>query len=258
MLNIEKIAIEAVKNALNSEALQKSIEEKITETITRELTDQFRSYSEFGKAFDAAIKENMKIDLDNVGFMEYNHFVATTIKDKFKSQLSKPTENQIENMINDVIQLQPETVSLDDIVQKLKDAKSEYEHDHSGSFALWVTRGSESYNNGKLTIHFDEDSTIGWAGDKEKQPKDCGYSFEIDMNTKKVIGFNLGHRGNTGTATVKAWRHCVESSFFKMYATGSKIDLGDYEESIMEMAPGDELSGYDDLDIDTSYEWHED
>ncbi|MFI3273268.1 hypothetical protein [Vibrio sp.] len=52
MLDLEKIALDAVTNALNSDSLKESIEKKITETIEKEITDMFRSYSDFGKSFE--------------------------------------------------------------------------------------------------------------------------------------------------------------------------------------------------------------
>lgn len=255
MLDIEKIAIEAVKNALNSDALKESIEKKITETITSEITDSFRTYSPFGKAFESAIKEQMKIDLDNIGFMEYNHFVATTIKQKFMDQLGKPTEEQIGNMVNEVLQLQPETVSLESILEDWRQSKSDYDHDSCGQFGFFVTRGSKSYENGQITFHFDEENDRMFSSGS-KSAEDCDYSFTISMDTKKVIGFNLGCGGKKDDARVRAWRHRIESNFFKMYASGTVIDLGDYDDVIMEMAPGTECDA-EEIGVDNCYPWYE-
>lgn len=255
MLNIEQIAIEAVKNTLNSDSLKEVIEAQIQETITRELKDQFRTYSGFGKALEAAVKEQMKIDLDNIGFTEYNHFVATTIKNKFAEQIGKTTENQIENMINEVLRLESDVITLDSIIEKFRNAKSDYDHDSCGQFAFFITRGGDSWNNGQLTFHFDDELERSFSTER-KRPSDCEASFTISMDTKKVTGFNLGRWGDTNEPKVKAWRHDVESMFFRMYATGSVIDLGDHEEAIMEMGPGCEWDA-DDLDIDTYYPWYE-
>lgn len=255
MLNIEQVAIEAVKNALNSESLKEIVEKKITETIEREVSDQFRTYSDFGKAFETAIKEQMKIDLDNIGFTEYNHFVATTIKNKFKAQLGKPLENQVDNLINEVLKLESDTVTLDSIIEDWRKAKSEYDQDSCGQFAFFVVRGADSWDNGQLTFYFDEDLEKSYS-QRSKRPSDCEASFTISMDTKKVIRFNLGFAGDSETPQVRTWRHCVESKFFRMYATGSVIDLGDYEDAIMELTPGGEFDA-DDLDIDTCYEWYE-
>ncbi|QKN84445.1 hypothetical protein MARILYN_37 [Vibrio phage Marilyn] len=255
MLDLEKIAIEAVKNTLNSDALKESLEKKIEETITSELQNQFRSYSDFGKAFEKAIKDQMKIDLDNIGFTEYNHYVATTIKQKFSERINKPTENQIENMVNEVMTLESDVVTLESIIEKMRKGKEEYEHDSCGRFAFFATRGSDSWNNGKITFHYDDEEE-GSFSTRSKRPSDCAFSFTISMETKKVIGFNLGSFGDTDTARVRTWRHDVESMFFRMYAIGSVIDLGDYEDSIMELAPGEEWDA-DDLDIDNCYPWYE-
>lgn len=255
MINIEKIAIEAVKNTLNSDSLKEAIETRIQEAITSKLEDQFRTYSDFGRAIESAIKEQMKIDLDNIGFTEYNHFVATTIKNKFAEQANKASENQIENMINEVLRLESDVVTLDSIIEKFRNAKSDYDHDSCGRFAFFVTRGGDSWNNGRLTFHFDSELEKSFSTSR-KRASDCETSFTISMDTKKVIGFNLGHYGNTNTPEVKTWRHDVQSMFFRMYATGSVIDLGDYEDAIMEMTPGEERDA-DDLDIDNCYPWFE-
>lgn len=252
MLNLEQIAIDAVKNVMNSDALKEAIEKKITETITSEITDTFRSYSPFAKAFEAAIKEQMKIDLDNIGFMEYNHFVATTIKKKFMDQLGKPTEEQIGNMVNEVLQLQAETVTLESILDDWRNSKTEYDPNQPERFAFFVSRGKDSWNNGKITFHFDEDSVLGYSS--ERKASNCDYSLTISMDTKKVIGFDLGCGGSKDDAKIKRWRHALESNFFRMYASGTVIDLENYEDLIIEMMPGDVFSA-NDIDADSAYTW---
>lgn len=255
MLNLEQVAINAVSKVLSSDELKQTVESSVEKTITSIMKDTFREYSDFGKAFKKAIEEQMKVDLDNVGFLEYNHFVAATIKDRFKAQTEGPTFNQIDEMLKGIIGSAAPVVTIDNLVDDLKKQKEEYDQGHCGQFALIFSRGADSWDNGKIKINFHKDKEMYIS--TERSAKHCDSSITISMDTKKVIGFDMGYQGDTDKAKLTTYRHDFESKLFRMYATGTVIDLGDYGESIMEIMPGEELSAYD-IDIDTSYDWHED
>lgn len=255
MLNLEKIAINAVTNVLNSDELKQTIEARIEKTITSVLHESFQEYSDFGRDFKEAVKKEMKLDLDNVGFLEYNHFVAATIKDRFKAQTESATFNQIDEMLKKIIGGAAPVVTIDDLVDDLQKQRDEYSDRHCGQFALIFSRGADSWNNGEIKISFDDDKEM-YDG-RDNTAKHCRSSITVSMETKKVIGFDMGHQGNTEKAKVTTYRHNFESKLFRMYATGTVIDFGEYDEPIMEMTPGEEMSATD-MDIDTSYPWHED
>lgn len=255
MLNLEKIAINAVTNALNSDELKQTIESRIEKTITSVLHESFHEYSDFGRDFKEAVKNEMKLDLESVGFLEYNHFVAATIKDRFKAQTESATFNQVDEMLKSIIGSAAPVVTIDSLVDDMKKQKEDHDDSHCGQFALIFSRGANSWDNGKIKISFDDDREM-YDG-RDNRAGDCRSSITVSMETKKVIGFDMGHQGNTEKAKITTYNHNFESKLFRMYATGTVIDFGDHDESIMEMTPGDELSA-DEFDIDTSYDWHED
>ncbi|MGF1727035.1 hypothetical protein [Photobacterium nomapromontoriensis] len=259
MLDLEKIALNAVTTALNSDSLKESIEKKITETIEREITDMFRSYSDFGKSFEKALKEKMMLNLDELNFTNYNHWLTVTIKERFKAHTERPTFEQIDNMLKEIMPVADAKVSLESLIEDLRKSKSDYDSDSSGRFAVCFNR-AEGYSAKYITIGFDDEyekSSYSYSSGQAKETKDCECSIKVDISTHKVVGFDMRHYGNTDTAKVKTWKHNFESTVFHLYAAGSVIDLGDYLEAFNNMQEGDNLD-VDGLDIDNSYEWNED
>ncbi|EDP60820.1 hypothetical protein [Vibrio sp. AND4] len=255
MLNIEQIATNAVKNTLASSELQEAIEKKIESTITSQLTDFFRCYSDFGKAFEGALKEQLKLDMNNLGITEYNHYITTTIRERFNKHMEGPAINQIDSLINEICPTAGETVQFDDLITKLKDGITDYQSDHSGRFAICFKRKDYSWDSDHIHIGFDEEaesSAVFCSGDKLFD--DCKSSIKIERKTRKVVGFDIGYQGNDSKAKVSTYRHDFESFLFRMYATGSVIDFGDINEQVMDLGAGEEISAYY-MDIDTSYYW---
>ncbi|MBY3789538.1 hypothetical protein HPQ32_14010 [Photobacterium carnosum] len=256
MLNLEQIAINAVKKALNSDSLKESIEKKITETIESEITYMFRSYSDFGKSFEKAVQEKMMLNVDELNFTNYNHWLAVTIKERFKAHTERPTFNQIDTMLNEIMPVSAIQVSLDDLIDGLRNSKDKYDSDHSGRFAVCFSRNSGCLAK-YITIGFDEEfkkGGHGYSSDNPKTASDCSYSIKVDISSHKVVGFDMGYRGNTDSAKIITWKHDFESKLFNMYAAGSVIDLGDYLEAFNNMQEGDDLNA-DDLGIEYSYKW---
>ncbi|MEZ8852274.1 hypothetical protein AB6E22_14385 [Vibrio cyclitrophicus] len=258
MLNIEQIATNAVKNTLASAELQEAIEKKIEETITSELTDFFRSYSDFGKAFQDTLKSQLKLDMDNLGILEYNHFITTTIRERFNKHIEAPVVNQIDTLLNEICPTASETVQFDDLITMLKDGITDYQPDHSGSFAVCFKREDRSWNSSYISIGFDEDSaTSSYLSTGDKSFNECRNTIQVDIKTRKVIGFNIGYQGNDSKAKVTTFKRDFESHLFRMYATGSVIDFGDIHDQFMELGEGDEVTAYD-MDIETEYDWAND
>ena len=258
MLNIEQIATNAVKNTLASAELQEAIEKKIEETITSELTDFFRSYSDFGKAFQDTLKSQLKLDMDNLGILEYNHFITTTIRERFNKHIEGPVVNQVDTLLNEICPTAGETVQFDDLITMLKDGITDYQPDHSGSFAVCFKREDRSWNSSYISIGFDEDSaTSSYLSTGDKSFNECRNTIQVDIKTRKVIGFNIGYQGNDSKAKVTTFKRDFESHLFRMYATGSVIDFGDIHDQVMEIGKGEEISAYD-MDIETEYDWAND
>ena len=258
MLDLEKIALDAVTNALNSDSLKESIEKKITETIEKEITDMFRSYSDFGKSFENALKEKMMLNVDELNFTNYNHWLAVTIKERFKAHTERPTFEQIDKMLKDIMPVAAAKVSLDELIEDLRKSKDEYDSSHSGRFAVCFSR-DKGYFAKYITIGFDEEYEKGgynYSRNLTKEAKDCECSIKVDISSHKVVGFDMGIV-NSDTAKVKTWKHDFESKLFHLYAAGSVIELGDHLEAFNNMQEGDSLDA-DELDIENSYEWHED
>ncbi|MCG3884141.1 hypothetical protein I3271_05525 [Photobacterium leiognathi] len=256
MLNLEQIAINAVSNALNSDALKAAIENKITETIEKEVTDMFRSYSDFGKTFEKTLKEKLQLDVDQLNFTNYNHWLAVTIKERFQAHIEKPTFNQIDNMLNEIMPIAAPQLSLDDLIESLRKSKDEYDSSHCGRFAVCFGRDT-GYSAKYITIAFDEDfekRSFRTSFNTNKKASDCEYSIRVDISSHKVVGFDIGYQGDTDKAKVTTYKRDFQSKLFNMYAAGTVIDLGDYLESFNNMQEGDELDA-DDLDIENSYEW---
>ncbi|TGZ35341.1 hypothetical protein EQ875_01622 [Photobacterium damselae subsp. damselae] len=256
MLDLEKIATDAVTKALNSDSLKESIEKKISETIEREVTDMFRSYSDFGKTFEKAVKEKMILNVDQLNFTNYNQWLAVTIKERFKAHIERPTFNQIDNMLNEIMPVAAPQVSLDDLIESLRKSKDEYDSDHCGRFAVCFKRDN-GYLAKYITISFDEDFeqyTFRSSFCHNRKSADCSCSIKIELGSYKVVGFDIGSRGNTDTAKVRTFKRDFESKLFNMYAAGTVIELGDYLEAFNNMQEGDELDA-EDLGVDNSYEW---
>lgn len=258
MLNIEQIAINAVKNTLASDELKGAIEQKIEETITSQLSSFFRSYSDFGKSFEAALNDQLKLDMSNVGILEYNHFITTTLRERFNKHIEGPAINQIDTLIGEICPTASEVVEFDDLVEKLRDSKSEYEDSHSGRFSVCFMRREESWRSDELNIGFDEESRRGYSGHgSEKKFSDCSCSIRVNLKTRKVVGFDIGYQGSDSKAKLTTFKRDFESFLFRLYASGSVIDFGDITDAVMEIAEGEETNAYN-LDMDTGYEWAHD
>jgi hypothetical protein len=106
----------AFKNIVASGLIEKTIEEKLTETIKSAIDNQLRQYSDFGKAIEQKVKELVKVDLSSLGLEGYNDFVMKIIRKNVAELTDKSISTQIENQLKELLAPAPEQIELSKLV----------------------------------------------------------------------------------------------------------------------------------------------
>lgn len=63
------------------------------------------------------------LNVDELNFTNYNHWLAVTIKERFKAHTERPTFEQIDKMLNDIMPVAAAKVSLDELIEDLRKSK---------------------------------------------------------------------------------------------------------------------------------------
>lgn len=133
---------EALISAAAEQAVKKSVDEA------------FSRYSDFSKSVENALKENIKVDIGDLGIGGYNDLVAKIIKSKLGDFFEKTATKQICESMDLLLKEFPSTIKTSEIADMFR--KRCAEENESGEFTFILSRNESIGLGGYFDIYLDE------------------------------------------------------------------------------------------------------
>jgi hypothetical protein len=197
-----------------SGTIEKLITERVEKTVETAISDALRSYSDFGKQVDAAVKKSLAINTDELDIPQYNQFILSVLQTKIDEQLNIVGKEKIERDMEELLSgAAPKEVKLSKLIEDFKEfVRKDNADEYDENITVYI-RISKGLCSGYTHIYLDPDSGKDrWA---------CRY--QLDVNPEgKVYGMQLDGKDVKNTLFLGTLRG-FNKAIFHIYAAGSKV-----------------------------------
>lgn len=210
MKTIEQAVHAAFTNIVASGAIEQAIEKKIGETIASAVEEQFRSYSDFGKALKEQVAKAVQVDLASMDFPSYADLVMKIIRRQVDASMKSSFTERLEKDMAELLAPAPAEITLEKLVDDfIEEFKERHGNDRSGEeFTLRIEQESASFTYIAL--------------DKEPDQDKYRCDFRIGLHNGAVFTLQLGGADVKDKLFIGPL-HGFERTLFQLYAAKSKI-----------------------------------
>lgn len=199
-------------NILASGMIEKAIEEELSKTISSLIKEQLRSYSDFGEQLKAAVKDAMKIDLQNLGIPSYNDLILKVLRNQVDALAHDAIAEQVEKQMTDLLQPAPKEIKLSELVASFIESNKSSTYcscDAPSSITLFVEESQYS----SRWIRLDKEPGV--------RKDDCKISFGVSDHDNRMFGLRLDRSHVDKTLFLGLYG--FDRKIFQMYAAGTKL-----------------------------------
>jgi hypothetical protein len=215
-MNLEETVQEQLDLIVSAGKVQEIIKAQLEKTLQSIISDALTSYGDFGKELKLVVNDALKINLSNVGVLEYNKIVTDIVKSELDKSLFAsvigPIQSQLSSYITD---LEKTEWKLSEVIEKF--TQSLKQDSSEGEITLIVTDTSYGYRH----IYFDE------KADKEKYQ--CAYQLDVNKDNK-VYSFTAGAYSKVEKdIRIKPVLGSFDAFLFKLYAMECVVVIDESE-----------------------------
>jgi hypothetical protein len=176
MKTIEQSVIDAFANIAAAGTIEKAIEAQINKTITEAVSEHLRSYSDFGKQLNAAVKTALAVDMDHLSLPRYNDLIVKLVRASVAANVDQTLAARVQGQIEELLQPAPAEIKLSKLIEDFIKHAAENNYDDHEFISLHVER-STGITEGYVGIYLD------------KAPRKSKYScaIQIDCNREGEI-----------------------------------------------------------------------
>lgn len=209
-----------------SGAIEAMIEKQLTETISSIIKDSLRSYSDFGKGIEQAVKKAVNVDLARLELPGYNDLILKLIQRQVSAQMENAMATQIEEQMRDLLSSPPTEIKLSDLLKEfIEHEASDCVCDTPDRISLHVEKRSDGYTH----IYFDKD--------ENKSEYSCAFALHVTPDGK-VYSLKIDEE-NPKKKLFAGPFYNVERRIFQLYAAGTRLIVdGDSEDDFDTSYPG--------------------
>jgi len=212
-MDIQKEIESAATRLIESGKIEKTIEAVLEETIKQGITQALKSYSDFGKQIEEAIKK--AVNISNVDFPDYNKLVSTWVMDIANRSMIQVGKAQIEANLKEFFQpLEKDTWKASEIVEKfIKSIREDVPGDNGEITCIVETNENDSLTSLRKywAIYLDEDRNI------QK------YKCKIQIHIKEDGVWRVMIDGEDSREMKFPSIYGFKDFIFKLYSTKAKI-----------------------------------
>lgn len=226
MKDLQDVVTSKFAEIAASGTIETIIEKHLTETIGDIIKSSLRSYSDFGKALEARVKEAVNVDLSRLELPGYNDLILKLIQRQAGDLMDNALATQIEAQMRELLAPPPQEMKLSDLLKEFIEHKaSDCPCDGPDEISLHIERSSYGYTH----IYFDEDSG------KEKYL--CAYAVNLDKEGK-VYSLKIDDADPKKKLFVGPFYN-YERRLFQLYAAGVTLIVdGESEDDFDTYYPG--------------------
>lgn len=216
----------AFEKIVNAGVIEAAIEKKLTETVISIIDHELRSYSDFGKALEAHVKQAVNVDLGRLELPGYNDLILKLIQRQVATQLGNQLAAQIEKQMTELLAPPAAEIKLSELLKDFIETKaSDCACDGPDAISLHVEKSSGGYAH----IYFDEQ--------EDCSKYSCKFAIHVD-NDGKAYSVKIDEKDPKKQLFVGPF-YSFERRLFQLYAAGTKLVIdGDDENDFDTAYPG--------------------
>lgn len=119
MQEIQKIVDEKVKAMVDDGVIKKTIEESIEKAVLKAFTSQFESYGAITQQIEKAIKDGLKINLNDLPFETYNEQMLVAVKAKLSGVFQGAASERFMSEMDRILAPAPSEMNIKDFVESI-------------------------------------------------------------------------------------------------------------------------------------------
>ena len=218
MDDIKAAIAQASEKVLSSDLIERTIETQLKDTVQQIIQQQFSTRSDFGKALHEKIMNQMRVNLDQITFAEYNQVVMGLVQGAINNAVSDSAKDRFEAELEQMFGAPPKSIGLSQLIAKYMDDQRE-EMEPSNQMGLII-------------------SEIAWStasylliGLNPNNSAESAHDCEIVLCLSPVEGSNHTYRlyrvsGNVSSRSfMPTCYHRTAKLLYQMYCASSHIVL---------------------------------
>jgi hypothetical protein len=107
--------------------LEASVQERMDKLLTDALDDMFRSYGDLGKILKEKVKDELKVDLEQVDFTVYREHLIRTTQQRVEALWDAQVQQAVDSSLGELLKEPPKELKLSELVELMKADRMEYE-----------------------------------------------------------------------------------------------------------------------------------
>jgi hypothetical protein len=232
-MNINDEIEKATQAYLESDKLKEHIQVKAEKMINELVDDSFGYFGGIKKTVEEAMKDEIHINIKELGLSGFNTFITDVIKEKLNKSMRAEAEKRIGEEMEKILTPIDKVVSIQTLKEELLAAADTHDLFCGNDVTLDMLDGNGGYGeNDVFTLLFnkpDNDKykwvTIYVDTEPNKKEYECEYVLSVHKN---FTSFKQQSREIKATDKVMNRDYGFEDFIYRMYLNGSTID---YEEA---------------------------
>ena len=193
--------------------IEKQIHATLQKTIESAVNDALRSYSDFGKKLDEAVKSALAVDFNHLGLPLYNDIILKIVREKVGTLLPELAAKQFDTYMADLLSPAPASIKLSELVEQYIESEADsHRRDGSEHITLIV---EDNDSSGFKYVHLD--------ANEGRDKYSCEIQFGVTRDGR-VYRVSFGKQEIT-TRLIAGPLYGFHKTLFGLYAAGTCIEF---------------------------------
>lgn len=229
MDNLNTQIVQATEEYLQSDKLKEYINSQAEKMINEAVREAFSWSGNVKKQIDDVVKNQLSINIKELGISGHNKFITEVVQDKLHQFLRSDVETEITKTLNDMLEPIEKVVSIEKLKKKLFEASDKECVDSCCDDIDYIL---ENYDEDDLyTFIVDVNSKYEWVDIYlDKEPNKSEYDCEFKLCVHKTFTtFKQNDREmKAKDKLMNPYQFDIEKFIYQMFLAGSTIS---YEEA---------------------------
>lgn len=211
--DLDETVSKALQSALSPERIFEKIETEIKKTVDAAITENFRSYGDFGKMVSQAVGEIVPHSIDMSGQSAFSDSLLQIVRERLSIYRDEALIKQLDETVSSLLEKPPVQVNLSMIIGEAIKAWSDSYHRDTSDSPTVIVEETTGLCAGYVHVYLDPKSG------KSKYSCQC----QIDITSEgKVYGLKADGE-NIGKSLFVGNLHHFDRYLFWLYTGATKI-----------------------------------
>jgi hypothetical protein len=217
---------EAMGEMISDGTVENIIKKKLGKTVEDIIEDQLRSYSDFGKALKDKIHDELKVDLKDVTFTEYNKTILNLIEGILNNAVTGEAKKKFTEDLEELFKAPPTEIKLSEVIKMyIEEQDEEFDRDGAERIALIMENKRDKWIGIGLNPKNTKSSYGRGAGEEITSWHDCNLYISVLLDDENSGKLRFAY-DRDGLQPLKYMPTCLSGTarlLYQLYCAGSKI-----------------------------------